>query len=169
VTYSSYLIRPAGWLDDEGDFHYLDEADKDAPPATWTLLYTLHNAVAPQEELPAPDLFGEHDSSVYRVPPCPHGTLIDLYHGLLPTCDRVMLHSDTRNAATRARWREVCSQAKLSSAEGVEFFKTFFASVAKSDFLMGRVPSRERRPFKADFLWLMRPTNFVKVCEGKYK
>jgi hypothetical protein len=40
--------------------------------------------------------------------------------------------------------------------------------VSKSDFLMGKVSSRDGRAFKADLRWLVKAANFDKVLEGKY-
>lgn len=45
----------------------------------------------------------------------------------------------------------------------------FFRIAGESSFLNGRVESRNgKSPFVADFEWLMRPSNFVKVIEGVY-
>jgi hypothetical protein len=38
--------------------------------------------------------------------------------------------------------------------------------VNRSDFLTGR--AKTDRPWQADLEWLMLPTNFVKVAEGRY-
>lgn len=170
MNYASYLMRPAGWLDDGGDFHYLHEAGDESQPLGWQMLFTMHPvATEPAEdENPTEDLFDKIEHPSGRVPPCPIAKIIDLYHQHLPMCDRVMLRSDMRDQHTRTRWREVCAQGKLNTKAGLEFFDNFFASVSKSHFLTGRVNSKDRRAFKADFMWLMKPTNFVKVCEGKY-
>ena len=168
MNYASYLMRPAGWLDDGGEFHYLHEAGDASQPEGWQMLFTMHPVpTEPEEEAPSLDLFGDEDRPA-RVPPCPMAKIIDLYHKHLPMCDRVMLQSAMREQHTRSRWREVCAQGKLTSTEGLKFFDTFFESASKSLFLTGRIVSKDRKSFKADLLWLMKPTNFVKVCEGKY-
>jgi len=45
----------------------------------------------------------------------------------------------------------------------MEFWRKFFSYVNQSDFLRGADGT-----WQADLEWLIRPTNFVKVIEGKY-
>jgi hypothetical protein len=48
-------------------------------------------------------------------------------------------------------------------------FCEFFDHVSGSRFLTGRADSKPGvPPFCADLEWLMRPTNWAKVVEGKY-
>ena len=51
----------------------------------------------------------------------------------------------------------------------VAWWEKYFKRVHASDFLCERLPpKRDRIPFKADFEWIVRPTNFAKIIEGKY-
>lgn len=70
----------------------------------------------------------------------------------------------------RARWRGRYEQGKFSTQEeGVAWFRKFFAHVARSKFLTGQAEGQGGRPpFVADLEWLISPTNFVRVIEGKY-
>lgn len=105
------------------------------------------------------------------MPKCPHADIIAIYHELLPTAPRMQIRTKARDSLMQARWREVCAEGKLSKEEGLNAFRVFFGrQVAQSKFLTGRAQPRrpDERPFKADLEWLMRPTNFVKVLEGKY-
>ena len=105
----------------------------------------------------------------YKLPNCPYTELVEAYHAALPNLPRCEILNDTRRGFMQARWREVCAELQLNKAAGVEWFKGYFASVAKSKFLTGRVATgRDRRPFRADLEWLTRPNNFAKVVEGRY-
>lgn len=108
------------------------------------------------------------------MPDCPHDKLIALYHELLPTCTRVVEWNGTRQALMRARWREQAvpkgkRPGYTTEAAGLDFWRRYLAYVADSAFLTGRAEGRNGgKPFVADLEWLIRPTNFAKVVEGKY-
>jgi hypothetical protein len=105
----------------------------------------------------------------YKLPNCPHAELVEAYHAALPTLPRCEVLNDTRRGFMQARWREVCTELRLDKPAGLEWFRGYFASVAKSKFLTGRVATgRDRRAFRADLEWLTRPNNFAKVVEGRY-
>ncbi len=106
----------------------------------------------------------------YRVPPCPHNSLVSLFNEKCPMLPAVAIVSDVRRRAMQGRWREVCASDKLDQAAGLDFFEWFFGRVAESKFLTGRVPASQGRaaPFAASFDWLMSPANFTKVVEGNY-
>lgn len=104
-------------------------------------------------------------------PPCQYEKVVELYHANCKGLRRVMALTDARKRTINARWREFCKEDDLkTTAEALESFEWYFQEVSKSRFLMGySTPGHGRdRPFKADFDWLMCPTNFLKVCEGKY-
>ncbi|RLA93087.1 MAG: hypothetical protein DRG83_21535, partial [Deltaproteobacteria bacterium] len=99
-----------------------------------------------------------------QPPPCPHKEIIELYHEILPELPRVMGWKGTREQYLRTRWREDPQRQDLG------WWREFFQKVRESDFLMGRVPPRNGdRPFMADLEWLVRPNNFLKVLEGRYR
>lgn len=102
--------------------------------------------------------------------PCPHQEIIDLYHETLPTLPRVQQWTNHRKTLLQARWRERWAIGKYKTQEeGLASWKAFFEFVAESRFLMGRGnPTGDRPPFQADLEWLLKPTNFVRVVEGKY-
>ena len=104
-------------------------------------------------------------------PPCQYEKVVELYHTNCKGLTRVLVLSDARKRTINARWREFCKEDDLKTVqEALDGFDWYFKEAAKSRFLMGFSnpgPGRDR-PFKADFDWLMRPNNFLKVCEGKY-
>jgi hypothetical protein len=88
----------------------------------------------------------------------PYQKIVDLYHELT-SLPRVVKLSETRKKYIRARWKEY---------PDLEFWKQFFTRVEASNFLTGRADYGNRKPFIADLEWLVRPTNFLKVLEGRY-
>lgn len=111
------------------------------------------------EESSSPD--GEVDTPV-GVPPCPHTEIVAVYHEVLPEWRRVVELNETRKSLLRARWRSKPARQDLG------WWRRFFGYVRKSPFLMGQEHDEHRRPFEGDLEWLVRPTNFAKVIEGKY-
>ena len=89
---------------------------------------------------------------------CPHKEIIDLYHSILPELPPVKEWTEERQKLLRTRWKEKTDRQSL------DWWKNFFCDVKKSDFLTGKVNG-----FLADLEWLVRPKNFIKVLEGKYK
>ena len=94
---------------------------------------------------------------------CPHDEIIALYHKILPANPRVKVWNDTRKGYLRSRWREDESRQDLS------WWERFFTYISQSAFLTGRVDQSQRKPFIADLEWIVKPSNFVKIIEGKYE
>ena len=93
---------------------------------------------------------------------CPHTEIIAVYHEVLPACTRVKVWDDTRQSMLRKRWREDAKRQSL------DYWRRLFAHCAKSDFLMGRAVGSNGRPFQLSLDWIIKPTNFAKIIEGKY-
>ena len=101
--------------------------------------------------------------SMKGPPSCPHQAIIGAYHELLPELPQVRALPEHRRRLLAGRWREE------SKRQNLEWWRNFFTVVSESDFLCGRSePSQGRPPFHADLEWLIRPTNFLKVLEGRY-
>lgn len=98
-----------------------------------------------------------------KVPACPHKAIIAAYHEILPELRQVRDWNETRSRLLAKRWRE------SSLRQSLDWWKQFFSYVGQSDFLMGRIDGGNRRAFDCDLEWLIRPTNFTKVLEGKYE
>jgi len=94
--------------------------------------------------------------------PCPHAEIVALYHEILPVNPRVKVWDGARSASLRARWREDAKRQSL------DYWRRFFTHVAASEFLTGRRPDREGRPFLPGLDWLVLPKNFAKVIENRY-
>ena len=106
-------------------------------------------------------------------PPCPIQEIIELYHQTLPELPGVVVMNEKRNGLIRQRWRDFYVAGDFKTREeGIECFRWYFAEKVKpSKFLTGRANgnSKDRSPFLADMEWLVRPTNFAKVIEGRYE
>lgn len=113
-------------------------------------------------------------AEIPAIPNCPHEQIVELYHETLSACPRIREWTDTRRAYLRARWKEKAkpngvSQGYTTVEDGLAWWRKFFDWVAESQFLTGRATGRgDTRPFVADLEWLVKPSNFVKVIEGKY-
>ena len=95
-----------------------------------------------------------------RKQPVPYKKIVEIYHEECPDLPRVQVMNERRKRLIRARWKE---------HPDLEWWRQFFKRVHASDFLCGRVPPKgDRPPFLADLEWLVRPSNFAKVIEGRY-
>lgn len=95
-------------------------------------------------------------------PVCPHQEIIALYHELVPTGTKVKVWGEDRMAHLRTRWREDAKRQSLG------YWRKFFVHVAASDFLTGKTCGQGKKPFQVGLDWLVLPSNFAKVIEGKY-
>jgi hypothetical protein len=107
-----------------------------------------------------------------KLPDCEHKAVISLYHQHLPTLRKVEVWNTTRHGYLRQRWREVAielSQGKTIQTDDVlNWWADFFKHIAYSKFLTGKVNSKDGRAFTADLEWILKPSNFAKIVEGKY-
>ncbi|WP_296255608.1 MULTISPECIES: helix-turn-helix domain-containing protein [unclassified Pseudomonas] len=121
-------------------------------------------AAAPRTVIEPSSEPSQDGNRVPRSPSCPVQDIVDLFNKLLsPALPQVVLVSEDRKKRIRARWNE--SQVHQS----LDFWTEYFATVAQSEFLMGRSAGKNgSTPFRASFDWLIAPSNFVKVVEGNY-
>jgi uncharacterized protein YdaU (DUF1376 family) len=106
------------------------------------------------------------------LPKCNHQAVIDLYHKNLPTLRKIEIWNDARKGYLRQRWREVAEElAKekdIQVSDILEWWSDFFNHIGQSKFLTGRVSDKSGRAFTADLEWILKPSNFAKIIEGKY-
>ena len=104
---------------------------------------------------------GDISPTESRLSATPYQKIVDLYHETLPELPRVAKLTKTRKGYIQQRWKEDMPELKN--------WGNFFDYVKQSDFLTGKVNgSGDRPPFRADLEWLIKPSNFVKIAEGKY-
>jgi hypothetical protein len=105
-------------------------------------------------------------------PKCSHQEVIDLYHKHLPTLRKVEVWNDARKGYLRQRWRDVAEELSkekdIQVSDILEWWSDFFQHIGQSKFLMGRVNDKSGRTFTADLEWILKPSNFAKIIEGKY-
>jgi len=87
----------------------------------------------------------------------PYADIVELYNNICVSLNPVVKLTDKRKQSIGARYREYGCD--------IETFKTLFQKVQSSPFLKGD----NQKGWQADFDWLMKPNNFVKVMEDKYK
>lgn len=96
-------------------------------------------------------------------------TLVGLYHEHCPELPTIAKLTPKREAALRARWLDASRLPNRyrcgDIAAGLEWWQAFFEVVGESDFLNGR---QKNSSWRADFDWLLKPTNFMKIIEGNY-
>ena len=100
------------------------------------------------------------------APLCPQNAMLALYHEVLPELPRIRTLRKPLQEQVRTRWREKYDEGKFSTtAEGLEYFRGFFAYVKKCSFLMGK----NKTSWTCDYRWIMKADHFDKITEGKYE
>lgn len=84
------------------------------------------------------------------------GDVVMEYNRICKSLPEVRAITDKRKKAIKARWKE--------NGKSLEFFIDYFQRVEDSNFLSGR----SGKDWKANFDWIMNPTNMAKVLEGNY-
>lgn len=113
------------------------------------------------------------DAKAKEPPSCPHLEVLALWAEVLPAMPQ-HLASQWKGARAdhlRARWRETAVDERWADqAQGLAYLRRLFAYVGKSPFLTGRVKPRDsnKPPFVIELEWLVLPSNWAKVIEGKY-
>ena len=106
------------------------------------------------------------------LPKCNHKAVVDLYHEHLPTLRKVEVWNDARKGYLRQRWREVAAELsekeEMSEQVMLDYWARLFKYISQSKFLTGRVNDKGGRAFVADLEWILKPSNFAKIIEGKY-
>lgn len=102
-----------------------------------------------------------------KAAPCPVTEIVALYNKKLgPYLRTVRKMTPARAQAVRARWRDVAeiveSQDRAAVMEGMS---DYFDKIARSNFLMGRVPGKA---WRADFDFIFSQRGFTRIFEDKY-
>jgi hypothetical protein len=63
---------------------------------------------------------------------------------------------------------ELAKEKDVQVTDILTWFAEFFSHISQSKFLTGRVNSKDGRAFVADLEWILKPSNFAKIIEGKY-
>jgi uncharacterized protein YdaU (DUF1376 family) len=84
--------------------------------------------------------------------------IVDLYNRILPELPAVKTITNKRRSAMRT-----CATTKTKYS-GLDFWEAYFTAIRKSDFLMGR-----KTNWKADFDFVVRHSQFIKIIEGGHQ
>lgn len=100
-----------------------------------------------------------------KIPDCPHEKIRSLYNDHCTNLPRCKSMTDGRRSALRTRWKE---------HPALDWWLRYFKYVhERCPFLNGENQQdrirQGRKPFTADFDWLLRPANMTKVIEQKYE
>lgn len=92
----------------------------------------------------------------------PYQEIKDLFHKTCPSFSTLRDMSAARKRVLKPLWDKNPS---------LDFFKELFEKAEDSDFLTGRVKSKnpKHEKWKADFDWIINHNNATKILEGKYK
>jgi len=93
---------------------------------------------------------------------CPHQEIIALYAKHLPMGIQPRTWTGSRATALKTRWREDKKRQSLA------WWERFFAYIATSPFLTGKVYDAHRKPFEITLEWIVTPKNFAKIIDGNY-
>lgn len=98
---------------------------------------------------------------------CPVTEIVALYNKKLgPYLRTVRKMTPARAQAVRARWRDVAEIVESQDRDTVmEGMSDYFDKIARSNFLMGRVPGKA---WRADFDFIFSQRGFTRIFEDKY-
>lgn len=97
----------------------------------------------------------KNNNTCIKKDEAPYQEIMDMYNSICETMPKIKGLSDKRKHTINARWKE---------HEELSFFEELFKMAEQSDFLSGRSGKWE-----ANFDWLMKESNCIKVVEGNYK
>ena len=153
-------------------WHKDTNGEANSPPNATPMATNNHKPITNNQSYICPPSGELEPVPIKKLPECNHKAVIELYHENLPTMRRVEVWNETRAGYLRQRWREVATELAqekvIEVGDVLNWWAEFFQSVGKSRFLTGRVNSKDGRAFVADLEWILKPSNFAKIVEGKY-
>jgi DNA-binding transcriptional regulator YhcF (GntR family) len=96
-----------------------------------------------------------------KIPPCPHKDIIERYNLILGSHlpqVKIKLWGGQRKRLLTSRWKEDKERQNLA------WWEWYFNSINSTPFLIGE----NDKGWTVDLEWIIRPTNMVKILEGKY-
>ncbi|NVZ11651.1 hypothetical protein HW932_20610 [Allochromatium humboldtianum] len=118
------------------------------------------------------DKASRREATKRRGAEIPYEKVLELFRDHLPMLPQPHTVNRARQKAIRLRWDEAQKAGYFDEfvtpdgdpiEAGLRFFDHFFLLVSRCPFLIGR-----KAKWRADFDWLMKPSNFTKVLEGNY-
>ena len=106
-------------------------------------------------------------------PPCPHKELLKLYQKHLPHLTQPRLWEGSRMTTMKSRWVQASRPSEYSPKgynslpDGLAWWNSFFGYIA-GDTSLPKGFETNGRTWKPDLVWIINPTNFAKIIDGKY-
>jgi uncharacterized protein YdaU (DUF1376 family) len=106
-------------------------------------------------------------------PPCPHKELLKLYQKHLPHLTQPRLWEGSRMTTMKSRWVQASKPSEYSPKgystleDGLAWWDSFFGYIAK-DTSLAKGFETNGRVWQPDLVWIVNPTNFAKIIDGKY-
>ena len=106
-------------------------------------------------------------------PPCPHKELLKLYQKHLPHLTQPRLWEGSRMTTMKSRWIQASKPSEYSPKgynsleDGLAWWDSFFGYIA-NDTSLARGFETNGRTWQPDLVWIVNPTNFAKIIDGKY-
>jgi uncharacterized protein YdaU (DUF1376 family) len=156
----------------ERNAHQTPDTRHQSPPSSPSKPLTGAAPPSGMQDEPAGGLNEPPEDAAKTTLPCPHLKILALWQEVLPAMpqhDPQQWH-DTRRSHLQRRWRETATVKEWPSEEaGLEWLRRLFTYVGRSKFLTGKSDAKPgSRPFVIELEWLVRPSNWAKVIEGKY-
>lgn len=107
------------------------------------------------------------------LPPCPHKELLKLYQKHLPHLTQPRLWEGSRMTTMKSRWVQASRPSEYSPKgynslpDGLAWWNSFFGYIA-GDTSLPKGFESNGRTWKPDLVWIINPTNFAKIIDGKY-
>lgn len=114
-----------------------------------------------------------HRPKADRLPACPSGEIVALYHEVLPELPRCRLMPEKRVRAIRKAWAWVLTSVKPDGSrracdadQALTWFRAYFTRARDNDFLMGRTSrSAGHEGWRCDFDFLLTDRGIKQVVE----
>lgn len=125
-----------------------NEGGKKAPPSDFDLIKLF-----PEEKID--NLVNSDSEERKKVAQKKESEIVDYFHEKCKRLPKVQVISDSRKKSINARLND----------HGLQKVLDVIDSVGISNFLAGE----NNKQWTADFDWIFKPTNFIKIMEGNYK
>ena len=111
--------------------------------------------------------------SAAKLPDCQHDEILKLWGQKFPHLTQPRSWTGSRKASLKARWAEASKPSGYSDgyttvADGLAWWGSFFDHIAKESTL-GNGFETNGRIWRPDLPWMLIPTNFAKITDGKYR
>lgn len=115
---------------------------------------------------------GAKSSRKPSLPECPHQSIVDIYHEVLPELPRCRVLEKSRKRLINEAWRFAFTTPKSDGTprattleDALDWFRRFFEKVQTIDWMMGRTPKGRRSTF--DYLLSDRGRTMVIESEDE--